>query len=345
MAEAIPESHKGQEPSGPVGQPTDVTETSHPALFEAVGKSLSTLEEPEGTIKEEPQATEEPEAPAQPEATSDEATEAAAPESTDPKASTLPDAIRRSLKAYQWTDEEIDSALTQNPDGFLATATKIHSTRNDEVARWADMGRRARETQAAEPPPVVQQPVVQQPPAPAPSLEEQIFQAEQTASQPDPALQQQMAEVQSLRKQLQGELKMAQDLRTEVYGREMDQFFSGSELSKFGALYGPDFRSASGEQFDNRNKVMTLANDLLDGSNRANRPLQLEDALQIAHESVSKDFQETVIRQNIKEQVTERSKSLSMEPSPSKAAPESDNPKTEEELEAKVARGWREMWG
>jgi len=64
-------------------------------------------------------------------------------------APTLPAAYRRSLKAAEWTDEEIDQAAKTQGAGFLSFAKKVHESRNAEVNRWAELGRAAKTQQTA----------------------------------------------------------------------------------------------------------------------------------------------------------------------------------------------------
>ena len=352
MPAEIPESHQVNAPS--VAVPVPPQETPQ-ALLDKVSEGLANLESP-------PAPTDGAGTPAepQPESYSDAASKGMVPAggkdgdpeptgtAAPPAGPTLPDAHRRSLKATGWTDEEISSGLTLG-DGFLATADKIHTSRNAETQRWAELGRANRQVQTIAPAPV---------PAPEPVAPQQIA-PQQIAPEPfqdpdgvgalqpvDPAMAQQLAEIQTIRGQLASELQAAQDLRAEIYGTQMDVFFGSDQMKTagFGELYGPNFRASSDEQFGARNSVLEIANDILEGAKAGNHSVMFDEALQIAHDHVSKGFQESAIRNQLKADITQRSKSISLTPSKSKTTAETDKPTTAAELEAKVARGLQQVF-
>jgi hypothetical protein len=127
------------------GTTDDVIET--PA--EELPAAEETTTEEQQTTAETTETTEEQQAGEEQPATETQTEDAGAAAKTTNTAPTLPAAYRRSLKAYEWTDEEIDANLKTLGTKFIETAGRIHKNRNVEIADWAERGRQSR-TQSAQ---------------------------------------------------------------------------------------------------------------------------------------------------------------------------------------------------
>lgn len=275
---------------------------------------------------------------------SDPAGDSETAEDSTPSQPTLPAAYVRSLKADTWTDEEIQAGFEANPERFTAMAAKIHSGRNAESARWAALGRQTRE-QDVQPAPVA--PVAPAVPQPAtiPSIPEIDGVDQDTLAKLMAPIHQKEARLQTLATEFETRMETLNRMESQMVGQQMDTFFGSEGLKSFAELYGPSFREASDQQYSNRDSVLVLAHDMMTGAEKAGRSVLFDDALQIAHESVSKDFQETAIRGDIKSKTQKRAKSVSLRPSSKRTKGESGKPKTEAELVSQVEAGLKKAFG
>lgn len=257
----------------------------------------------------------------------------------DPAAGpTVPDAYRRSLKAYDWTDEEINAAAAQNPAQFLVTAQRIHSNRSSEIARWADIGRQVNHRQQENQP---QQPS-QQHTDPKTGLFKPIDVTALAEKYGNPELVNEMAgPVNAMIQQFNAVLPMVlggvssiEQSRKETLSRQVEQFFTQKELEPFTKVYGK-IESMDNEQVAARNKVLETADALIAGAAQQSRKLSITDALTMAHDHVSVGFKREAVRQEIKGAVQKRSTSLTVKPAKNAVQP-SGIPKSSQEMESRT---------
>jgi hypothetical protein len=244
--------------------------------------------------------------------------EAAAPSG----APTLPAAYRRSLKAYEWTDEEIDQALKTQGDKFVQSAAKIHTTRAKEIAGFAQAGRLARQGH-----------VTPQQDAPAAPAARQEATTTSTALKPvdTAALKKQygeealvdaiagpvnkaIEEINRLMPVIQGSQKRQQQAELETLGRQIDSFFSGKEMESYNETYGKDSAKLTPEQLGTRQKVLEMADSLIYGSRQQGRPMGLEEAMTLAHDSIAGSVKEKTVRTAITKQLQQRERSVTIKP-------------------------------
>lgn len=248
----------------------------------------------------------------------DEVVEEAAAEGEKPadkagevsKAPTLPAAYRRSLKAYEWTDEEIDRAATD--PNFLTTAAKIHATRNAETAKTAELGRQAR-----------QQNTTQQQDTSAAITALKLVDSAALKKQygedalidsivsPINAVVEQINKILPVIQQTQ---QKSQTAELETLGRQIEGFFGGAELKPYTELYGLDLSKLNDKQLESRNKVLETADALIVGAKLQGRTMSLGDALTLAHDSVSGTFKTQAARTTIKTQLKARERGITLKP-------------------------------
>lgn len=354
---AAAEGSTVETPAAPVKEP----EFDRAALEAKVSKGLAALrDEPAEPAAEPKPAAEEPAAePVEEPATAEAAVEEPAepdeepkegeekpeqqPEAKKPTGPTLPAAYRRSLKAYDWSDEEIDSAFKANPAEFTVTAQRLHSNRNTELARWADAGRAARTAQ--------EQAAPREKPAPSPHLDT----TKGTIKPVDVAAMVEKYGNEELVTEIAGPVNAAIELinavlpdlmtgvqsihasRQDTLTRQIDGFFGGDELKSYAEFYGQASASMTEPQVQNRNKVLELADSLIAGAAQQGRKLTTDEALTLAHDSVSGGFKVQAIRKDIKTKVAARGKGLTLKPSTAQGKGPAGGPvKNAAELESRT---------
>lgn len=242
----------------------------------------------------------------------------------DPDAPTLPDAYRRSLKAYGWNDDEIDTNLKTLGDKFLDTAQKIHTNRNAEVQQWANAGRQAREQQ--------QQPGGATDPARQPTddanlpsslkpvdseaLKEKYGEDELIAEIVGP-VNATIKAINALLPQLEQGVQHSQQNEQQALIREIEGFFTDESLKPYRELYGDSTngQTLQPEHWDRRNKVLETADALMAGAKLQGRNIDVREALELAHDSVSTEFKETAVRNGIKKEAKKRNRGITNKPS------------------------------
>ena len=273
-----------------------------------------------------------PEDEAAPETKTENAAGAAAEE-----APSLPAAYVRSLKAYEWTDEEIASAA-KRPE-MLPMIAKIHATRNKETAEWAKLGREAR----AKNPEQIQQPgAADLPKALAPvdvaKLKEHYGDDTLINSIVDP-VNQVIAKINAILPAVLQTQQKSQQAETEILVRQIDGFFGGKELKPFAKVYGDAAETSKLEptHLESRNKVLELAGVLMDGAKLQGRSLTLIEALQLAHDSVSSGFKIEAARSQIKSQMQTRQRGITQRPRGRGRDDSTGAPKNRDDLVSRTA--------
>ena len=273
------------------------------------------------------------------ETTEEQPTEAAATQ-----APTLPAAYRRSLKAYDWTDEEIDAAAKQ--PGFLATAAKIHTNRVKETAAWSEAGRKAKE--AAQPKPTQDAPQQQ----PQQIALKPIDAAALKAEYGDDALIDKLVgpvnatieKINSILPIVQQTQQRAAMSEADTLGRQIDGFFGGKEMESYSKLYGANGKLTQ-EHYAARNKVLEFADTLIGGAALQGRSLGFDEAMQLAHDAVSGGVKEQAAREKITTQVKARNKGISLKPGARGTNLNKGPVKTRSDLEKRVNQGLRAVLG
>lgn len=338
------------------------------ALFgdEAADEDASTTveEATDAEIAETP-AEETPTDEAIEEASTDEDAEAAAKKEEKPgektpvapksNAPTLPAAHRRSLKAYGWEDAEIDDNLTSLGEKFLTTAARLHKNRNDEVAAWAEAGRTARQQSSAtsQQNDAAQQQqqlrTTQTPPTAlakvdAAKLKEHYGEDALIDSIVGP-INAVVEQINAILPAVQQTQQRSQQAEIEMLSRQVDAFFGGKELEPYAEVYGkPGKGELSPTQIATRNKVLETADALMVGAKFQGRTLTLDEAMQLAHDSVSSGFKVQTARTQIKNDLKARQASITLRPA-AKAAASKVGGGTRTDLEKKVASGLKAVFG
>lgn len=277
----------------------------------------------------------------------DEEKEAATPPAAEQKlgktgnAPTLPAAYRRSLKAYGWEDEDIDTNLKALGASFITTAQKIHSNRNQEVQGWAEAGRAARErVKAADTTQVTpQQAAAGQALKPIDMTAVKAHFGEDkmidTFFAPVNAM---IEKINTLMPQIEKTQANSQQAEMAALGQQIEEFFGGEDLKPYAKLYGDPKSGLEDAHFKARNKVLETADALQHGAYAQGRKLSLKDAMQIAHDSISTGFKVEAVRKEIKAKLKTRAAGITLKPGNKGSVAGSGPVKNQADLEKRTAQ-------
>lgn len=259
----------------------------------------------------------------------------------NPAESIIPAAYRRSLKAYEWTDEEIDAAAKADPAGFLKAAGKIHSTRNEETRRMSDLGRQIKAQESAAK-------ATRTTPAELPTEFKPIDVAGLKAKYGDEPFIQQLEQVNSVvafANHAMPWIKQSQERQAaaemESLGRRIDEFFGSKDMEPYHDQYGKVAAKLTDPQTTTRQKVLETADLLISGARAMGRNLTLEEALTTAHDSVSGPIRETAARTKIVQQVKARTQAISLRPGTKVAPKPSDSTMLQNKVRAGLAKAFK----
>lgn len=253
---------------------------------------------------------------------------------------TLPAAVIRSLKAYEWTDEEIKNALKTGGQSFVISAQKLHNTRNAETAKWAEIGRSQRQQQQTQ---QVQQPEKkEQPSGLVPKLDAAALKEHYGE---DALIDKILGPVNAAIDKINNEIMptvqksqlAAQQAEQRALFDEMEKFFNGADLKPFEKLYGKASDSSfSDEHIAARNKVIEYADALTYGAAKQGRQLSVHEALTLAHDAVSGEFKTQAAKEQLTQNLVQRQRGITLKPGNKSVAKASGGPKNRTELEKSV---------
>jgi hypothetical protein len=266
------------------------------------------------------------------------------------EASTLPAAYIRSAKARGWTDDEIVRFAKADPDLAMKTFERNHQSRTQEINEWAELGRKTR--QAPSPGPAAQPAVTPAPRSTASALTPIDVQAmvDKFGNQelieaivgPVNAAIAAMAPIVEGATAAQTQAKQA---ASETLAKTVQDFFTGKAMKPYADAYGMALSSLTREQVDARSKVLETADALIAGAAFQGRQLSVDEALTLAHDSVSSGLKESVIRNKIQASVTKRAKGITLKPTAQGRAAAGGPPRDRQELlgraEDRLAKAFR----
>jgi hypothetical protein len=257
---------------------------------------------------------------------------------------TLPSAVIRSLKAYDWDDASIASAMKADPANFTVAAQKIHGNRVAEQQRWADLGRAAKANQPKGETNLTASEAAAAKhidaktglfrPLDVDALVEKHGNEDMVRSITEP-VNEVIRQINALLPDLATGVSTIRQSRHETLARQVDQFFEQKELEPFQKVYGKDSAAMDTEQTQARNKVLEMADALMAGAAQQGRKLTVTDAMTMAHDHVSSGFKQETTRREIKASVTVRNKGLTLKPS-TNGTKSTGAPKSGAELESRT---------
>ena len=250
--------------------------------------------------------------------------------------STLPAAYVRTAKARNWTDQEIADFAKATPELALKTFERMHESRTQEIKEWAELGRKTRTAPAPASAPA--QPVASAPQVPtalAPidinAMVEKFGNKELIEAMAGPV----NAAIAAMTPLVQGATRaqeQAQQTAKENLGKTIQDFFTSGDLKPYADAYGTKVDTLTAAQIDQRQKVLETADALISGAAVQGRQLSVQDALTLAHDSVSSGLKTNIVREQIKTKVTKRQHQITMQPTHVGRAAVGGPPRSRQEL-------------
>lgn len=280
----------------------------------------------------------------------------------------LPDAYYRAAIHREWKPEDIDELYKANPKLCIKTLANIYEEVNRASRDFAAIGRAHKlqeqqqqqgqeqgEQKSSEkvefktvdadklrkdyPDDPIAELVIEQN-----QQNKILFDEVQTLKQTRPA--QQIVQPSGVVDQQQ----RAIDQEENAIRQQIETFFESDELNDYSEFYGDVPKNAVNwdnlivGQRANRWAVIQMMDEMMVGAELHGRELKVDEAMRLAHLSVTEPIREKVIRKNIQDSVTKRSKGLSLKPS-SSAKVDSTKPQTKEELESVTEERLRKVFG
>lgn len=216
---------------------------------------------------------------------------------------TVPAAYNRSLKAYQWTDEEIANGMKADPVGFLKMAERVHANRNEETKRWVEIGRKQQA-----------QPAAAKAPEAKPKFDAKALRDKYGDEPFIAAMEHQAAQLDEAHAFIDESRKRQAEAEVASLNQNIDRYFSSADLTAYHDVYGKDSKALTEKQVGERMKVMETANLLISGATQMGRSMTLDEALTMAHDSVSAPIKEKVAVKKVETAVRARQQAISMRP-------------------------------
>jgi hypothetical protein len=270
------------------------------------------------------------------------------------KASTLPAAYVRTAKARGWEDQEIADFAKANPALAMKTFERMHVSRTQEINEWAELGRKVRQN----PVPSQQTPVSPVPasgasPAPVATALQPIDIPAMVAKFGNQELIEALAGPMNATIAMLGPIvrdaissqKQVQETQKETLGKTIQGFFTGADMAPYKETYGGKAHTLTKEQIESRHAVLETADALIAGARFQGRNLSVEDALTMAHDSVSSASKETVIRDSLRKSIVKRGAAITLKPTAIGRRAAGGPPKDRAELLGRTATRLSEVFG
>ena len=262
--------------------------------------------------------------------------EPAAGTSTPVVPSTLPASYVRTAKARGWEDKEIADFAKANPNLALKTFERMHQSRTQEINEWAELGRKTRTVPAPASAPV--QPVASAPQVPVALAPINVQEMVEKYGNEDliKALAAPVnAAIAAMTPLVQGATRAQEQAKrtaVENLGKTIQDFFTDKSMAPYADAYGTRIDSLTAAQIDQRQKVLETADALIAGAAFQGRQLTVQDALTLAHDSVSSGLKTNIVREQLKTSVTKRQHQITLKPTNVGRAAAGGPPRSKQEL-------------
>lgn len=263
-------------------------------------------------------------------------------------APTLLDSHVRAAIHQGWTQEEVDEFFGSDPAKAKKTFEKIYDSTNKISQQFAELGRKSIEKNN-------QQKTDTSEKKTSKKVEVDYTALEKEYGSNDPlvaAMKVRDGQIEMLVDRLEeistatpAEKQAVKDEVDSAVVAQLDSFFGDPNMTScYDDFYGDiskksnDWNSLTPGQQANRWAVVTMADEILVGTEMQGRKIEMGEALKLAHLAVSDPIKEQVIRTKIKKQLKKRSKSITLPPnSGNKNAAKTTGKKSSAELEKQVA--------
>ena len=268
----------------------------------------------------------------------------------------LSDAYYRAAIHRGWKPEDVDELYKTNPELCVKTLGNIYEALNRSSREYATFGRIQKEQRERDSQPTIKS-VVETAEKKSEFVgvdieklrkeypDDPIVELVDTQQKQSKALFDRIQALETIRPAQTSDLPSgftnaqieAEKQQSAAIEQQIGTFFSSDELKGYDDFYGKlpkdavDWIALTPGQKQNRWGVIEMMDHMITGAHAHGRDMKIDEALRLAHLSVTEPIREKVIRDNLKAEVIKRSKGITLKPSAT-ARPESMKPQTKEDL-------------
>jgi len=257
----------------------------------------------------------------------------------------LPSGHRRAALARGYTSEEIDFYLQSNPEDATARFKEIFGEWQEENSRWSQRGRQLIQADGT---PEKKPPVKEGEFQPVPHADIKAL-VEKHGGEYEDLIKDLVAplnagidRINSMGEGLTKSQEFIDSNEEKALATIVDNFLGSKEMSSFADTYGKDVATATEEQVKNRMELFGEADNLIAGAKAHGKSITVEDALNRAHLILSQGTRDEVIRQQIRDSMKKRTKTIKSSHKADSPA-KTNEPISEEELEKRTEARMREL--
>jgi hypothetical protein len=261
----------------------------------------------------------------------------------------LPENFRRAAIHQGWSEDEVSEFFKSNPEQATKTFEKIYNSTNYITEQTAALGRIAQQEQqkrlAAETKPQ------------KPKFREIVDALKKKYGEEDPGLvdmleviTQQNEELYNTVTSLKGQEQPKLSDNDGKIWDTINGFFNASNISVYEPFYGKTGtdgqwgRTLTGEQNQNRMKVLEKADQIVAGAQLQGKEVKYEDAMLQAHLVISDKVRENVMRQDLVQKVKARNNGLTVKGVGTKTVEQPDAPKSDEKAVKNASKGLKKLF-
>lgn len=276
----------------------------------------------------------------------------------------LSDAYYRAAKHRGWTDEEIKEQYEANPELTVRTLGKVYEALNRSTKEYAAFGRAEKERIAAEVAPKEKKEAEKKSEFKGVDIEAlkktdvdpEVIVIVEAMNEQNKLQFDKIQELKTIRSApatgqpsgLSPAQIRAADQEAAAIEQQIETYFKSDAMKGYEDFYGtlpkdaPNWDNLSPGQKMNRWTVIEMMDQTIIGATTLGREMKIDEALNLAHLSVTESIREKVIRDDIKAKITKRSGNLTLKPSGT-AQPGDTKAKTMADVEANAAERLSKM--
>lgn len=252
----------------------------------------------------------------------------------------LPEAYIRAAVHQGWDEKEVKDFFEASPEVALRTFAKIHESTNKLSAEFARLGRvePTKETPAKT---ATEANKTTEEDGTLAALKEE-YGEDSIMVKAFATMQDKLAEATKV--QVKEEVAPEPDSAVQA---TVDKFFTDPALKPYAKFYGEgkNADTLTVGQMNNRWSMLEMADRIIAGSEKQGREVSPEDAMEMAHLSVSEKHRTEALRTELKSKVKKRAKGVTLKPAKGKkVVSETDAKKTEKQLESSVSAKLKSMF-
>ncbi len=256
---------------------------------------------------------------------------------------TLLDAYYRAAIHQDWTPDEIKEFFEATPELAVKTFAKLHESTNKLSSEFARIGR-------IKPDDGKNKSVVKTATeATEETNDDSHLAALKEQYGDDSAVVLMMTSMQTRLDAAEAEKRPTQEEVAEPSPQAkvaVKQFFSDPAMKPYADFYGTgeDADQFTQGQMKHRWEMLDMADVIIRGAAAQGLEMEADEAMDKAHMLVTNDMRESAIRTELKAKIVKRANGMTFKPASTKSVKTDDGPKTEKQLEDKVAAGLSKIY-